>query len=149
MKRIDDAEAHPEAKSEDVLELLDGRVVERCYMPQRVDGQIVGRVWSVRDITERTQLEKALSHQAFHDSLTNLANKALFRDRVSHALARSSRDERGVAVLFVDLDDFKTVNDGLGHTAGDELLVEVSARFRECLRDSDTAADSAATSSQS
>jgi diguanylate cyclase (GGDEF)-like protein len=140
MRMIEDVEEHPDGRSEDVVELQDGRTFERCYMPQRVDGQIVGRVWSFRDITERTRLEIALSHQAFHDSLTNLANKALFTDRVGHALARAERGGGGLAVLFIDLDEFKLVNDGLGHTAGDELLVAVADRFRLCLRATDTAA---------
>jgi diguanylate cyclase (GGDEF)-like protein/PAS domain S-box-containing protein len=140
MRRIEDAAEHPDSRSEDVVELNDGRTFERRYLPQRVDGRIVGRVWSLRDVTERIRLEVALSHQAFHDSLTDLANKALFTDRLDHALTRAERSARRVAVLFVDLDEFKTVNDGLGHTAGDELLVAVAERFRGCLRATDTAA---------
>jgi diguanylate cyclase (GGDEF)-like protein/PAS domain S-box-containing protein len=140
IRRIEDVAEHPDGRSEDVVELRDGRTFERRYMPQRVDGQIVGRVWSLRDVTERIRLEVALSHQAFHDSLTDLANKALFTDRLDHALARAERNARGVAVLFIDLDEFKTVNDGLGHTAGDELLIAVAERFRGCLRATDTAA---------
>jgi diguanylate cyclase (GGDEF)-like protein/PAS domain S-box-containing protein len=140
MRRVEDVAEHPDGRSEDVVELHDGRTFERSYMPQRVDGEIVGRVWSMRDVTERIRLEVALSHQAFHDSLTDLANKALFTDRLGHALARAERSMRAVAVLFIDLDEFKTVNDGLGHTAGDVLLVAVADRFRGCLRATDTAA---------
>jgi diguanylate cyclase (GGDEF)-like protein/PAS domain S-box-containing protein len=140
IRRIEDVAEHPESRSEDVVELHDGRTFERRYMPQRVDGRIVGRVWSLRDVTERIRLEVALSHQAFHDSLTDLANKVLFTDRLEHALARAERNSRAVSVLFIDLDEFKTVNDGLGHTAGDLLLVAVADRFRGCLRATDTAA---------
>ncbi|HEX2241381.1 MAG TPA: EAL domain-containing protein, partial [Actinomycetota bacterium] len=81
-----------------------------------------------------------LEHQAFHDSLTGLANRALFWDRVEHALSRSARGSAAVAVLFIDLDDFKLVNDTLGHAAGDIVLVEASRRLSDSLRPSDTIA---------
>ena len=105
------------------------------------DPAVGGVVLNYRDVTERRQLEEQLQHQAFHDPLTGLANRALFGDRVSHALWRTSRhpDER-LAVLFVDLDDFKLVNDSLGHAAGDELLGAVAERIRACLRRQDTPA---------
>ena len=86
------------------------------------------------------RLEQELHHRAFHDSLTNLANRALFSDRVEHALARAGRGTTNVAVVFVDLDDFKVVNDVRGHPAGDQLLIAVAERLRACLRPEDTAA---------
>jgi diguanylate cyclase (GGDEF)-like protein/PAS domain S-box-containing protein len=99
-----------------------------------------GCILTGRDVSERRQLEQELRHQAFHDSLTGLANRALFEDRLSHALAGRSRTGGGLTVLFVDLDDFKTVNDSLGHSAGDELLRAVGERLGHNLRGTDTAA---------
>ncbi len=104
-----------------------------------IDEDLMGFVVTCHDITGRYELEQQLTHQAFHDSLTGLANRALFRDRLGHAMARA-RGTGGYGVLFVDLDDFKTVNDSLGHAAGDDLLREMTARLRTCLRDGDTAA---------
>ncbi len=138
--KVEELYAHPEAESDDTLEFLDGRVFERHSCPQRVDGEIVGRVWSFRDVTDKNRLVNELAHQAFHDSLTGLANRALLRDRLEHAIARSRRSGATVAVLFCDLDRFKMINDTLGHDTGDALLVEVARRFNRAIREGDTAA---------
>jgi diguanylate cyclase (GGDEF)-like protein len=92
------------------------------------------------DMTERIALEEELRHQAFHDALTGLGNRALFGDRLEHALARQQRSRMSLAVLSVDLDDFKVVNDAHGHLVGDRLLVETGARMRSLIRPDDTAA---------
>jgi diguanylate cyclase (GGDEF)-like protein/PAS domain S-box-containing protein len=104
------------------------------------DPNVKGIVLNTRDITERKQFEQQLQHQAFHDPITNLANRALFRDRVLHAIERQERDRKPIAVLFMDIDDFKTINDSLGHAAGDGLLLEVGDRLKKALRAADTAA---------
>ena len=104
------------------------------------ESNIAGVVVTARDVTERRALEDQLAHQAFHDSLTGLANRLLFADRVQHALDRGVRRQNLFAVLFVDLDDFKTVNDSLGHAAGDELLVAVARRIQSCMRPEDSCA---------
>ena len=90
------------------------------------------------DITSRKLLEEQLEYQAFHDPLTGLANRSLFRDRVEQALRRRYRSQDGLAVLFLDLDAFKTINDSLGHVAGDQLLVIAADRLRAVVRPSDT-----------
>jgi len=106
----------------------------------RADQTVAGLVVTLRDVTDRRQLERELTHQAFHDSLTGLANRVLFADRLQHALARGARDGSVVGVLFIDLDDFKIVNDTLGHATGDQLLIAVAARIAGALRADDTAA---------
>jgi diguanylate cyclase (GGDEF)-like protein len=93
-----------------------------------------------RSLARLTELQQELEHQAFHDPLTGLANRVLFHERVSHAIERAAREKRPVAVLFLDLDDFKNLNDGVGHAAGDQVLVEVANRLQQLLRPSDTAA---------
>jgi diguanylate cyclase (GGDEF)-like protein len=104
------------------------------------DPGVRGLVLNTRDTSAQKQLEERLSHQAFHDALTGLANRALFRDRVSHALERTGREAHALAVLFLDLDGFKAVNDSLGHARGDELLVLVAKRLSSCVRPGDTVA---------
>jgi diguanylate cyclase (GGDEF)-like protein/PAS domain S-box-containing protein len=104
------------------------------------DDAVRGIVLNSRDVSERKAFEEQLAHQAFHDPVTNLANRALFVERVRHAVARNRRERNGIAVIFLDLDDFKTINDSLGHAAGDEVLREVAERLATSIRSSDTAA---------
>jgi diguanylate cyclase (GGDEF)-like protein/PAS domain S-box-containing protein len=99
-----------------------------------------GIVLNIWDVSERVALEDRLRHQAFHDDLTALANRVLFNERLKHALIRAARDGSAVSVLIIDLDDFKAINDSLGHPCGDELLREVAARLDEALRGADTVA---------
>ena len=103
-------------------------------------GRLTNYVWIQNDVSDRKVLEDELSHRAFRDSLTGLANRALFMDHIRQALERIRRSNSGVAVLFMDLDNFKAVNDSMGHEAGDRLLCEVALRIRNCIRPSDTAA---------
>jgi len=95
---------------------------------------------TVVDISDRKRAEEQIEFHAYHDVLTNLPNRKLFMDRLSQALTRCRRYGKSLAVMFVDLDHFKSVNDTLGHTAGDELLLEMSRRLRACIRDDDTVA---------
>jgi diguanylate cyclase (GGDEF)-like protein/PAS domain S-box-containing protein len=104
------------------------------------DRAVRGIVLNGRDVSERKAFEEQLTHQAFHDPVTHLANRALFNERVRHAVARARREHIGLAVIFLDLDDFKTVNDSLGHAAGDGVLLEVAKRLTTNIRAGDTAA---------
>jgi diguanylate cyclase (GGDEF)-like protein/PAS domain S-box-containing protein len=104
------------------------------------DPRVVGIVATFRDITERKELEETLTYQASHDALTALPNRTLFVERVERALRRSQLQESPIAVMFVDVDNFKVVNDSLGHQAGDHLLVSVADRIQLCLRREDTLA---------
>ncbi|MCO4321603.1 putative bifunctional diguanylate cyclase/phosphodiesterase [Aliidiomarina quisquiliarum] len=102
--------------------------------------QINGYIGVTNDISERVEVEKKLEHSAFHDTLTDLPNRALFSDRLSSAIARGSREDGRYAVLVLDLDRFKVINDSLGHLVGDELLIQFSRRVESCLRPGDTLA---------
>ena len=125
-----------------VVELRDGRFLQvssRANEPL-ASGDSIGRVWSFHDLTEVKQAEKTIRHFAYHDALTGLPNRALFEDRLSVALTRARRTGTVFALLFIDLDRFKNVNDTLGHSAGDELLKEVAARLQEHGRGGDVLA---------
>ncbi|HKR64353.1 MAG TPA: diguanylate cyclase, partial [Thermoanaerobaculia bacterium] len=108
---------------------------------RNAEGSILGVASIGSDVTEQRVAEKQLLYNAFHDALTHLPNRALFLDRVEHALSRVRRDERhAFAVLLLDVDHFKNVNDSLGHAAGDELLIEIGARLSRSVRAADTVA---------
>ena len=104
------------------------------------DPRVSGIVTTFRDITERKDFEQALTYQAFHDALTDLPNRTLFVDRVERALARARTNGTSASVMFIDLDNFKVINDSLGHAVGDRLLVTLTERIKSCLRHEDTLA---------
>jgi diguanylate cyclase (GGDEF)-like protein len=120
----------------------DGRLLHtECQFTNLLAHAAVGAiVVNLRDVSERKRIEEQLVHQAFHDPMTGLANRPLFRDRVIHALTRRGNANRCLAVLFLDLDDFKIINDTFGHDAGDRVLQTISTRLLSALRESDTAA---------
>jgi diguanylate cyclase (GGDEF)-like protein/PAS domain S-box-containing protein len=124
------------------IERLDGRmaVLEVRWSDLRHDGTVGGLVLTLRDVTAQHELSEELKHQAYHDALTGLPNRALFTREASAALEAAHAVRRTAGVLFVDLDDFKVVNDTMGHSVGDELLVAVATRLAASVRKSDTAA---------
>jgi diguanylate cyclase (GGDEF)-like protein/PAS domain S-box-containing protein len=124
------------------LQRADGRWlhVETLVSNLVQDPNVHGVVLNVRDVSERKAFVEELARQAFYDSMTGLPNRALFLDRIQHALARRGRKARPLTVCFLDLDDFKTINDSLGHAAGDLLLVQVAERLQHALRPIDTGA---------
>ena len=101
------------------------------------DASVVGLEGAAQDITERKQAEEQIRYLAYHDSLTRLGNRRLFTERLRHSLAQARRSESILAVLFLDLDHFKRINDTLGHGLGDELLREVADRLKSCIRETD------------
>jgi diguanylate cyclase (GGDEF)-like protein len=129
------------AKSREEIVLKDGRTIDQYSAPiTAADGKYHGRVWYFRDITERKVAENKIEQLAFYDPLTSLPNRRLLHDRLQHALVASARHNSHGAILFIDLDNFKTLNDTQGHNTGDLLLSEVACRLQACVRERDTVA---------
>ena len=138
---VDDLYAHRDKKQHDEMETKDGRTIERRSAPlYGGDKSYLGRIWFLRDITERKFAERKIVELARTDALTGLPNRAVFLDRLELAFARARRGDHPFAVLYLDLDRFKDVNDTLGHSVGDMLLKLVAERLRGCVRETDLVA---------
>ena len=140
MKTVMETNKSSKPQSKHLVQFHDDRFFECVSMPQLIAGETVGRVWSFRDVTDRVRAESRIRHNAYHDSLTLLPNRALFLDRLAQEVGRARRAGTSTAVLLLDLDRFKTINDTLGHPAGDTLLVEVAKRLKSRKREGDTIA---------
>jgi diguanylate cyclase (GGDEF)-like protein/PAS domain S-box-containing protein len=132
---------HPDETSHDELETIDGRSIERHTQALRTPaGLYLGRVWFFRDITERKKTEAQILRMARSDALTGLPNRLVFMEGIERAIAAVQNDGKTFALLYIDLDRFKDVNDTLGHPAGDELLIAVAGRLQSNLRSHDLVA---------
>jgi len=132
---------HLDVRAEDEIEFLDGRIIERRTATLKTPGDAyLGRVWYFRDITERKKAESLALHLAHYDALTGLANRSVFVEALSFAIAQAERGKTGFAVIYLDLDHLKDVNDTLGHPVGDELITAVAGRLSSAMRGSDTVA---------
>jgi diguanylate cyclase (GGDEF)-like protein/PAS domain S-box-containing protein len=132
--------SRPEREHDQVFELADGRVIGRITRPHMLDGAIIGQVCSFRDITAQVRHEQELLHHATHDTLTGLPSRTLLSDRIGQAITRTQRSGSLLAVIFLDIDRFKLVNDSMGHDAGDGLLIHVASTLSSLLRKEDTLA---------
>jgi diguanylate cyclase (GGDEF)-like protein len=127
----------PNEKLSGTLAFKNGHMFEYYSLPQLHKDQLIGRVWCLRDVTEEKKNEKLILHQAFHDALTGLPNRNYLLERIVSAIESSKKDNKKIAVIFIDFDNFKKINDTEGHEAGDELLRTASRRIKDCIRDSD------------
>nr|WP_284498316.1 EAL domain-containing protein [Legionella maioricensis] len=140
MQMMRDLQAHPQQKRNREWKLKTGSVLELFAQPQYLHDQVIGIVYSFRDVTERKELEQQLLHQATHDILTGLPNRALLTDRINQAISHAKRYNLCVAILVVDLDFFKEVNDTYGHKFGDLLLKQQAKKLSNFVRENDTVA---------
>lgn len=138
IQKVKELYAHPEAEGVDEIRFKDGKIFERYSKPQRIEQQVVGRVWSYRDVTKHRRAEEQIIHQATHDLITNLPNRPLLIDRLSQAIILAEHERNLIAVLFLDIDRFIAINDSLGYKIGDLLLKKIAARLTKHIRKNDT-----------
>ena len=138
VRRLSAIDAAPQKKSTDTITLTDGRVLERMALPQLSRGQVIGRVYSFRDISERIEANRRIELLSHTDALTGLPNRRALLDRVEYALALSQRDSTPFALLVLNLDRFKHINDTLGRSLGDRVLTDVADRLLTTMRQIDT-----------
>jgi diguanylate cyclase (GGDEF)-like protein/PAS domain S-box-containing protein len=132
---------HPEDSAQEELETTDGRFLDRHTTAlHTADGRYLGRAWFFRDVTERKRTEEKISRMARYDTLTGLANRGVFVEALQHEIAGARRGAKSFAVLYLDLDHFKDVNDTLGHPIGDLLLKSVAERLQGSMRETDIVA---------
>ena len=138
--RLNAIQEAPLLQTSDVIKLLDGRVLERVSLPQWSRGRPIGRVYSFRDLSEKLAASQRIEELSHTDMLTGLPNRRALAERVDYAQAMARREGSAFALLNVDLDRFKQINDTLGHSYGDRVLKEVAQRLKDCLREVDTVA---------
>lgn len=119
------------------FETIDNKHYEYYSIPEILNGEYIGRAWCLRNVTELREKQLQLLHQANHDSLTDLPNRSFILESLKHEIINANRRKNQVSILFIDLDDFKKINDSIGHEEGDKFLVDISKRIKSVLRSDD------------
>jgi diguanylate cyclase (GGDEF)-like protein len=130
----------PSAHIKGTLHFTNGRIFEYHSLPQLQNDTLIGRVWCLRDATEEKKIEEFIHHQAYHDALTGLPNRNFLLEKIETIIKEEPQDDKKIAIIFLDLDNFKKVNDTEGHEAGDQLLRTATKRMRNCVREADVLA---------
>lgn len=140
IKQLEETNKNPDSSAMIDIKFNDGKIIECFSQPQKLNDQTVGRVFNFHDMTKRAHLEEKLQYQAMHDDLTGLPNRILMMARINQAIETSDRNGTIAAIMFIDLDRFKLINDSLSHAVGDELLQVTASRLQASLRAEDTLA---------
>ncbi|RYY04305.1 MAG: EAL domain-containing protein [Gammaproteobacteria bacterium] len=134
---VDSLQKQPKINLKGTLHFTNGRIFEYHSLPQLQNNLLIGRVWCLRDVTEEKKIEEFIHHQAYHDLLTGLPNRHFLLEKIDAIIKDNPEKDKKLAVIFIDLDNFKKVNDTDGHEAGDKLLRIATKRMRNCVRDGD------------